>query len=97
MILRGCFISAAAVRLLFRSFRLPDTPPDRSDHSPDFLLVVVFFLIILIRQILCHLIDEFGHADAVLDGLIQHEEDLRSIPEVDLLRELGPDKALRAL
>ena len=60
-----------------------------------FALSSVVFL--LLRHILCHLIDELGHADTVLDRLVQHEEDLRGVPKIYFLRKLGSDKALRAL
>ena len=69
-------------------------------HADRFLRLIfalssVVFL--LLRHILCHLIDELGHADAVLDRLVQHKEYLRSVPKIYFFCQLGSDKALRAL
>ena len=69
-------------------------------HADRFLRLIfalssVVFL--LLRHILCHLIDELGHADAILDRLVQHKEDLRGVPKIYFFCQLGSDKALRTL
>ena len=42
-------------------------------------------------------IDLVGHVDTILDGLVHHKSDIRSVAQIDGTRQFSADKALGAL